>query len=77
MEDIKKKLDKLDERLDSIDQHLAVYNQQLTDHIRRTEILEQQVFPIKQHVDEIKGAGKLIALLALISTIVAALLTLR
>ncbi len=74
MDKIEKKLDKIDDRLNSIDQHLAVYNEQLAHHIKRTELLEKQVSPIKQHVDELRGAGKLIAILALIATVTATII---
>lgn len=69
MDDLRRKLDKIEDRLDSIDKHLAVYNQQLVDHIRRTELLEDQINPIRANMDQLKGAGKLIAVLALIATI--------
>ena len=56
------KLDKFDERLDNIDTHLAVYNEQLKVHIKRTEMLEEDVAPIKDHVNQVKGAIKLITI---------------
>lgn len=41
------KLDKLDERLDSIDKTLVIQAEQLKEHMRRTEILENTVEPFK------------------------------
>lgn len=55
------KIDKIDTRLDKIDVHLAVYNEQLTEHIRRTELLEEDLSPIKDHVSKVHGALKVIA----------------
>lgn len=54
------KIDKMDDRLDKIDTHLAVYNEQLKEHIRRTELLEADVEPIKVHVNKVHGALKLL-----------------
>jgi len=67
------KIDKLDDRLDKIDIHLAEYNTQLKIHIKRTEILEQDVKPISEHVSMMKGAGKLIGIIGMTA---AAILTL-
>jgi len=75
MDQTNKKLDRIEERLSNIEQHLAVYNEQLAYHIKRTELLEKQVHPIKQHVDELRGAGKLIALLALVASILGVIYT--
>jgi len=58
------KLERLDERLDSIDKHLAVYNQQLIEHIRRTELLENELKPIKKHVDVVTVLLKLVPAVA-------------
>jgi uncharacterized protein (UPF0335 family) len=71
------KLDKIDERLDKIDQHLAVYNAQLKEHIRRTEIIENEMKPIKAHVIGVQtfakwvagGVGIAVAILELIKLI--------
>lgn len=70
-------LKKIDNRLDSVDTKLAVYNEQLKIHIKRTELLEQDLHPIKEHVQQVKGAGKLVGLLALLSTILATILVLK
>jgi flagellar motor component MotA len=72
LHNIEQKINKLDERLDSIDVNLAVYNEQLKEHIRRTELLEEDVSPIKEHVSEVRGFIKLISAAAAILGIVAA-----
>ena len=57
------KVDKIDERLDSIDKNLAVYNEQLKIHIKRTNLLESEVKPIKDHVTQVRGVFKFLAFL--------------
>jgi len=52
------KLDKINERLSSIDGHLAVYNEQLKNHIRRTELLEQKMEHVDTHVKMVNGIVK-------------------
>ena len=48
------KLDRLDERLDQVSITLALNTESLAEHMRRTDLLEQQVLPIKKHVDIVK-----------------------
>jgi hypothetical protein len=66
------KLDQINDRLASIDKTLAINTTHLAEHIRRTEILEKQMDPIAKHVQQMQGAGKLLAMLALIATILSA-----
>lgn len=65
-----KKLEDLDGRLDKIDITLAAQHVVLTEHVRRTEILENQMEPIKSHVATVGAIGKIIfglgALVALV-----------
>lgn len=72
IEKLHAKIDKIDERLDEIDKHLAVYNNQLEIHIKRSELLEQDIKPIKAHIYQVKGAGILLALLSTIVGLIAA-----
>lgn len=58
------KIDKLDSRLDSIDVTLAAQHEQLKIHIKRSDLLEQQVEPIKAHVAMVSGAVKFLGLSA-------------
>lgn len=69
LQKIELKIDKLDTKLDSVDTHLAVYNEQLKIHIKRTELIEQDLLPIKAHVHQLKGAAKLVAIVASCFTI--------
>jgi predicted nucleic acid-binding Zn-ribbon protein len=74
---IDEKLERIDHRLDKIDQHLAVYNAQLKEHIRRTEIIETELKPVKSHVISVQsffkwfagGIGVAVALLELLRLI--------
>lgn len=66
LERIEGKLDKVVDHIGSIDVTLAAQHVSLKEHIRRTEILEQELAPIKTHVNMISGALKLIGLLAAI-----------
>lgn len=66
MDRIEIKLEKIDERLDTIDKHLAVYNQQLKEHIRRTELLETDIIPVKNHVIAVSSISKILGLSSLI-----------
>ncbi len=63
LERIEDKIDSLSTHLSSIDSTLAGQHVQLSEHIRRTSILEDTVKPIKEHVDMVKGAMKLIAII--------------
>ena len=65
MDDIRKKLDKIDDRIASIDVTLAAQHVTLKEHIRRTELLEADVRPIKDHVTRMQGAIKLITIISL------------
>jgi len=67
------KVDKIDKRLDKVDKHLAVYNNQLSIHIKRSEMLEDDMKPIKEHVHQIKGIFKFLSILGILAGIAAAL----
>lgn len=70
LELIDNKLEKINERLGSIDSTLAAQHVSLREHIRRTELLEEDVKPIKRHVSMVQGAMALIGLLATIAGII-------
>lgn len=55
LDKIEDKLDAVIQRINSIDVTLAAQHESLKDHIRRTELLEEEVKPIKAHVDGLKG----------------------
>jgi len=67
-------LDKISDELSQIRVILARQEESLAYHIRRTDLLEKTMEPVRAHVQQMRGAGKLIALLALIATIAAVLI---
>lgn len=60
------KLSKVEDRLGSIDKTLVKQEAQLAEHIRRTELLEQEIKPIKKHVAYLQAGLKLLGLIALV-----------
>ncbi len=66
LERIEKKLDDTAEHLVSIDVTLAAQHVSLRDHIRRTEILESDIKPVRRHVAMVEGVFKFIGIIATI-----------
>ena len=64
MDKIEEKLDKIDRRIDNIDKHLAVYNTQLKFHIKRTDMLEEEIKPLKAGVIKAQGAMMFVGVFA-------------
>ena len=69
-------LDKIDDRLNSIDITLAKQSTSLQEHIRRTELAEEniellrtEIKPLSQHVVTINSLAKIISVLAAIAVI--------
>ena len=60
------KIDKLHERIDSVDKTLIQQHEQLTYHIKRTDILESRVAPVEKYATMLSGAMKFAAALAAI-----------
>jgi hypothetical protein len=71
LERIEVKLDDLSDHLASIDITLGAQHISLKEHIRRTTLIEQELRPIKKHVDMIKGGAALLGIILTISAIVA------
>lgn len=67
LERMEVKLDDISDHLGSIDVTLGQQHISLKEHIRRTKALEEQMVPVRRHVDMVKGAAALIALLATIA----------
>lgn len=63
LERIEQKLDDTNEHLASIDATLAAQHESLKAHMRRTELLESEMKPVKEHVAMIQGVLKLIGLI--------------
>ena len=64
---IENKVDKLDTRLDRVDITLAKQEEQLAEHIRRTNLLEEQMKPVEDHVKHMSGALKLFGVISIVS----------
>ena len=69
LDKIENKLEKIDERIDSIDKHLAVYNSQLRFHIKRTDMLEEELKPLKSSLIKAQGAIMFIGVLATVGSV--------
>ena len=72
MKRIEEKLDKIDERIDNIDKHFAFYNSELKIHIKRTDLLEQELKPIKSSLVKAQGALCFIGILATVVSVAVA-----
>lgn len=71
---LEKKVDKILERVGSIDVTIGKQQVSLDEHIRRTNLLEVELKPVKRHVFMVEGALKLIGVLAALAAIVEVLL---
>jgi uncharacterized membrane-anchored protein YhcB (DUF1043 family) len=71
LERIDTKLDRVEVRLDSVDVKLAKYNSELEFHIARTNQVEDTLLPIVSHVEQVRGAAKLIGAVGVLLTVIA------
>lgn len=60
---IEYKLDKVVDHLGNIDSTLAAQHESLKLHMKRSDMLEAQVEPLKAHVAMVSGALKLVGLI--------------
>lgn len=75
---IENKIDKISDKIGSIDVTLAAQHESLKEHIRRTNLLEKDMTPIKTHVDMVHGVLKFfgfVSVMAVITEGLVALLT--
>lgn len=70
LERIEKKLDDTNDHLSSISITLTAQHISLKEHIRRTNLLESDMVPIKAHIQRVDGAVRLIKILSYIAGIV-------
>lgn len=54
-------LERMDERLDAMNIILAANTKSLEEHMRRTELLENEIRPIKSHVSLINAGAKILS----------------
>lgn len=66
---IESKLDSIVEDISSLKVTAAEHHAVLKEHIRRTEILEAEMKPVRQHVYMVNGGVKLVALIGVILAI--------
>ncbi len=66
LDKIENKIDILSAHLSNIDVTLAAQHVSLDDHIRRTELIEADLAPIKSHVSQVQGAIRLIGFVAIV-----------
>ncbi len=71
LERIEKKIDDQNEHLSSIDLTLSEQHASLDEHIRRTNMLEEDLRPVKRWMYMTQGAVALLGLLATIGAIIA------
>lgn len=79
MSDMKRfedKLDKIADKITNIDTTLVKQQVILDEHVRRTNLLEEQVRPIERHVHMMQGAMKFIGAVAVMVAIIEGLLKL-
>ena len=77
LDKIDRKLEKIDERIDNIDKHLAVYNSQLRFHIKRTDMLEKSMEPLKVHLNKTHGILPFIGVIATVITVAVAVINIK
>ena len=77
LDKIDTKLEKIDERIDNIDKHLAVYNSQLRFHIKRTDMLEKSMEPLKVHLNKTHGILTFIGVIATVITVAVAVINIK
>lgn len=68
---IEDKIDKISDDISEVKVTLARNTVSLEEHVKRTNILEARVEPMRKDIDMVKGAIALIGLLATIATIAA------
>lgn len=69
-----KDVDHIKRTLVNMDKTLALNTQSLEVHIKRSDMLEAKMVPLEQHVEQVRGAGKFLSILAIIATILTAYL---
>lgn len=64
------KLDKLDERLDNMDKSLLRQTITLEEHVKRTNLLEEEIRPMKKHMLILYAFGKIFGGMAVLAAII-------
>lgn len=61
---IEDKIDRIQAHMSSIDVTLAAQHVSLDEHIKRTNLLEQEIKPIKEHVGTLRALIRLVGILS-------------
>lgn len=69
-------MDSISETINNINVTLAVNTDQLTQHIKRTNLLEAQIQPLKKHVNMVEGGFKALGFISLLLGIAVAIIKL-
>lgn len=69
LDDIKEKIDAIKDDVNDIKVTQAEQNLILKEHMRRTELLEEIVEPMKKHIDGLHGVIKLVKVLGILAGI--------
>jgi hypothetical protein len=72
-----KDLDYVKKAISSIDKTLALQHVSLQEHMRRTQLLEEALKPIDEHVHQVRGIAKFMAWLVGAAAAVAAFFALK
>ena len=67
------KLDEIIDKLGKVNVSIAKIEVDVAHHIHRTDLLEEQVAPMKKHSDELAGVIKFLKLLGIIVALVEAI----
>lgn len=67
------KLDAILEKITQITVSIAKIEVDVAHHIKRTDLLEKQVEPMKKHADELSGVVKFFKILALVIGVIEAI----
>lgn len=74
LQEMSKSLERLDTSVDSINVTLAVQSEQLKTHIKRSDMLEEALKPVQEHVHRVNALilllGGILALLGAIKTVI-------
>lgn len=77
LDKIEDKIDKVQEKIASIDSTLAAQHESLKIHIKRTNLLEQKITPIENHVAIVHALLKAIGFVAVLLSIIEGVLKIK
>ncbi len=74
---VRKDIEQIKKTLTSMDKTLALQQQSLDLHIKRSDMLEQKLVPIEKHVEQVRGISKFVAFLVVLASAIAAYLVVK